>query len=80
MITMLRLKNISISGNTAEADFFPEDGTGHGHIVINLESEEIIHIDHAPGYELIYPGHARKQLVRMAKSDDRRSECTVMWY
>ena len=77
---MLRLKNISIAGNTAEADFFPEDGAAYGHIVVDLESEEIIHIDHASGYEMIYPGHARKQLVHMAKSNDCRSECTVMWY
>lgn len=80
MITMLRLKNVKIGNEYAEADFFPEDGEKAGHVVVNLSNDEISTCDNAPGYGESYAGHARQRLVRMAKEKDHRSECIVMWY
>lgn len=77
---MLRLENIQIENNVAQADFIPEAEIERGHIIVDLKSEEIIRIKNVPGYEYIYPGHARARLVEMAKTKDPRLECTVMWY
>lgn len=77
---MLRLKNIKINSEVAEADFYPEDSETKGHIVVNLHTREIQSIQHVPGYEFMYPGHARHRLVEMAKEHDESSESLVMWY
>ena len=80
MTTMLRLKNVKIGSEYAEADFYPEDGLEHGHVVIDLSSEEIVSCADVPGYGASYRGHALQRLVEMAKKNDTRSECLVMWY
>lgn len=80
MNTMLRLKNIKIEAETAEADFYPEDRNEAGHIVVNLSDGEIVSCVDVSGYGDSYSGHARQRLVRMAKEKDTRSECIVMWY
>lgn len=80
MNTMLRLKNVKIGNEIAEADFYPEDGQKAGHIVVNLSDEEISSCVDVPGYGASYSGHARQRLVKMAKEKDIRSECLVMWY
>lgn len=77
---MLRLKNIRIDENFAEADFIPENSDKVGHIVVDLKSEEIKDIVHVEGYEFMYPGHARYRLVKMAQENDTRSETLVLWY
>ena len=77
---MLRLKNIKITDKTAEADFYPENLDLYGHIVVDLASREIVDIRHVPGYEFMYPGHARKELVRIAKAGETRETSVVMWY
>lgn len=77
---MLHLKNIAINETMAEADFYPEGGTAFGHIVVDVAHEEIVEITHVPGYEIIYPEHAKRQLIRMAKDDNPRPEYRVMWY
>lgn len=77
---MLRLKNIIIRSEYAEADFYPEDGQKAGHIVVNLSDEEISSCVDVPGYGASYSGHARQRLVKMAKENDTRAECLVMWY
>lgn len=77
---MLRLKNIKINSEVAEADFYPEDSEICGHIVVDLHTEEIQSIQHVPGYEFMYPGHAAWKLIDMAKEHDESSECLVMWY
>lgn len=80
MTTMLRLKNVKIASEYAEADFFPEDGEEFGHVVVDLSTEEISSCDNVPGFGPSYVGHARQRLVRMAKEKDHRNECIVMWY
>ncbi len=80
MITMLRLKNVKIGNEYAEADFFPEDGEKAGHVIVDLSNGEISACDNVPGFGESYAGHARQRLVRMAKEKDYRNECIVMWY
>ena len=76
---MLRLKNIKIGSKYAEADFYPEDSNQHGHIVVSLEDNEIYSSEEVSGYGESYIAHARNRLVQMAKENDARSECIVMW-
>ena len=73
-------KNIKINNCYAEADFFPEDTKIPGHIIVDLQSEEIFFIRDVQKYEFMYPGHAIKKLIQMAKENDTRTECIVMWY
>lgn len=80
MTTMLRLKNVKIGSEYAEADFYPEDGEKGGHIVVRLSDGEISSCDSVAGYGESYSGHARQRLARMAKEKDHKSECIVMWY
>lgn len=77
---MLRLKNVKIESEYAEADFYPEDGAVFGHVVVGLSDGEIISCVPASGYGDSYTGHARQRLVSMAKENDNREECLVMWY
>lgn len=80
MTTMLRLKNVKIGSEYAEADFYPEDGREAGHVVVDLSNGEIKSCTDVPGYGASYRGHARQRLVKMAREDDLRTECLVMWY
>lgn len=80
MTTMLRLKNIKIGSEYAEADFYPEDSQAAGHIVVNLSTNEIESCVEVYGYGDSYKGHALQRLIKMAKENDIRTECTVMWY
>lgn len=84
MLSMVRLKNIKINDRTAEADYFPEDSTAPGHIVVDLSSEEIMSATYADGYEppydASYKGHALWTLLEMAKAGDTSTERLVMWY
>ncbi|MBQ0037747.1 MAG: hypothetical protein KBS74_03650 [Clostridiales bacterium] len=77
---MLHLKNIRINEQVAEADFYPENEKQCGHISVDLKSEEISEIINVPGYELVYPGHARKKLAKMAQENDHSNECVIFWY
>ena len=77
---MLRLKNIRIGSEYAEADFYPENIQQAGHIVVNLSTEEISSCSDVPGYGASYRGQAAQCLVKMANENDLRNECTVMWY
>lgn len=80
MTTMLRLKNIRIGSEYAEADFYPEDSQIAGHVVANLSTGEIESCIEISGYGDSYKGHALQRLIKMAKENDLRTECTVMWY
>ena len=79
MTTMLRLKNVKIGSEYAEADFYPEDGEKHGHIIVALAAGEICSCTAVTGYGESYSAHARQRLVRMVQEKDARSECLVMW-
>ena len=79
MITMLRLRNVKIGVEFAEADFYPEDGKDSGHVIVRLSDGEIVSSVEVSGYGASYVGHARQRLVSMFKDKDDRSECLVMW-
>ena len=76
---MVRLKNVKIENEYAEADFYPEDSDRAGHVIVNLSSGEVVCND-VPGYGEEYGDQASRRLVKMAKENDTRSECLVMWY
>ena len=80
MTIMLRLKNIKIEGNKAEADFYPEDSKEAGHIVVDLDAEEVVSCKDVSGYGESYRGHAKMALIKMAKENNTTTERTVMWY
>lgn len=77
---MLKLKNIKIKNNIAQADFTPENTGLWGHIEVDLSTQEVIAVKHVPEYEMFYPGHAKRKLIEMAQTRDNRTECLVMWY
>lgn len=77
---MLRLKNIKIGNEYAEADFYPESGQESGHIIVDLSIGEIVSCIDVSGYGASYRGHALQRLVKMAQEKDTRTECLVMWY
>jgi len=77
---MLRLKNIQFQNNVAEADFYPENSKEAGHIVVNLETKEVISCEEVPGFGESYRGHAKWHLIRMANEGATAKEQTVMWY
>ena len=77
---MVRLKNIKIANGIAEADFYPEESTIAGHIVVDVTSHEIISCKEVPGYGESYKGHSKWHLIRMAKANETATERTVMWY
>lgn len=77
---MLRLKNIKIGIDKAEADFYPEDSKNCGHIVVSLETKEIVSCNDVLGFGESYRGHAKLHLLKMAKDRNTDTERTVMWY
>lgn len=79
MTIMLRLKNIKIGNGKAEADFYPEESKKPGHIVVSLDSKEIVVCEGVPGYGESYLGHAKQHLIKMAKENNKATERTVMW-
>lgn len=66
--------------NKSEADFYPEAEAICGHIVVDLQSEEIIALKNVPGYSCMYPGHAGTKLIELAKEHSTEKERMVMWY
>lgn len=77
---MVWLKNIKIGDKIAKADFSPENTGSWGHLEVDLSTREVISIEHVPGYQMFYPGHAKRKLIEMAQTKDNRTECLVMWY
>ena len=80
MHTMLRLKNIRIENNVAEADFYPEDCPTCGHIVVDLVSGKVVSYSEVMDYGASYLAHARQNLLRLAAEKSLQTECLVMWY
>ena len=77
---MLRLENVEIRGNMAQADYYPETETQSGFIRVDLETEEIVELTTVAGYETMYPAHALRTLVRMANEGDTSTTRTTRWY
>ena len=79
---MLRLKNIKKVDNEIKADFYIEDSSECGHIVIDINKMDIKEYSMPLGWEtyFIYLAHARDSILRMIKENDIVEECLVMWY
>ena len=77
---MLRLTNISVNGDFASADFYPEDCPIGGRIIVNLSTGQIETFDAVPGYDGTYRGMARQGLIAAAKKTPAPKKHLVMWY
>ena len=77
---MVRLERIEINGRMAEADFYPEDSTQYGHVVVNLDTRDYTETVSVSDYGLSYAHHAARELVRISKEGDIPERRTVMWY
>ena len=76
---MVRLKNIQFRSRIAETDYYPEEELVKGHVVVDLESEEILSFERAGDFGDSYLGHARARLVEMYKEGSAQKECLIMW-
>lgn len=76
---MVRLKNIMINNKTASADFYPEDSEVAGHMVVDIESGEIVQLIKVDsiGWGI---SHVKRELIRMARENSKDTERLVMWY
>ena len=73
---MVRLKNIRFHNRIAEADYYPEEGLVKGHLVVDLEFEEIRSFDRAGDFGDSYLGHARARLVELHKEGSTRKKAS----
>lgn len=77
---MLRLENVKIQDNIAEADYYPEAKTEKDFIRINLDTREILELVITSGCEAMHPAHAMRTLIRMAEEGDTSTTRMTMWY
>ena len=79
---MLELRNLQRNGNLIEADYYPENSVQAGHIVVDIEQEEILSLIEPEGYEnsFMYPSHARNALLRVVQEEKLPAAYKVMWY
>lgn len=77
---MLRLLNVKIQNDIAQAEYTPEEETQRGFIRVDLKTQQVLEQTDVPGYEIMHPAHARTALIRMASEGDKRTERLVMWY
>ena len=79
---MVTLKNIKKGNKIISADYYPEDSTEPGHIVVDIESQKIISQITAKEDEGwgLYAIHARNGLLEVAKSGKIPEKKVVMWY
>lgn len=79
---MVRLKKINRTGNTIEADYYPEDSSAAGHIVLDISTGKIkqhIKSDFCSSVTM-YSNHAAYKLMQLAQEENLPDEYTVMWY
>lgn len=78
---MIVLKEIKMSQNRIEADYYPENENVCGHISIGLPKGDTIELIPARGYEhTTCASHAKMELLRLAKLERIPREKTVVWY
>ena len=68
---MVRLVNIQINDKFASADYYPENDKIGGHIVVDIETEEIVRLIKADNI-----GWG----VSQARTHSADTERTVLWY
>ena len=78
---MITLKKIKREGNIISADYYIEDDSGRGYVEVDFTTEKIIFLQAPPGWEnYSCASHAKRELLRIAKSDTIPEERTVLWY
>ena len=83
---MVIVKNIKKDNNIISCDYVPEDSEYVGHIVVNLESEDIIEHKNSgfPGVLFFkddaYALHAKTKLLEISDNKVFDEPVTVMWY
>ncbi len=79
---MVTLKNIRRNNDIIECDFYPEDSTLPGHMIVNLDSGDITSVSLPEGYEntFSYTVHAHNGLVELSKKEKLPEQWLVMWY
>lgn len=79
---MVKLKNIRRNERTIEADFYPEDSKEAGHILIDVQSKEVLERTYPKEYEgrFSYATHAKRALLELAEKEELPETYTVMWY
>lgn len=79
---MVILKNIKRNETTMECDFYPEGDCEYGHMIVDLNSEEIIESSIPEEYDhgLNYKGHTRSALVELSQKEELPEKWIVMWY
>ena len=78
---MVCIRNIKKNGNLLSCDYYPENKSLGGHIVVDINSKEIIEHNSASEQELYtYPNMARVRLLQFADKDEFPSEAFCCWY
>ena len=78
---MVRLKNLKKNNNLAECDFLPEDSQIPGHMIVDLESGDIIEYTLPEKYEWCtkHVYHAARNLKKLIKNNEFPNNYLVMW-
>jgi len=79
---MLRLKKVKKLDNEVTAEFYIEDSSECGHIVIDINIMDIKEYSMPSGWEtnFIYLAHARYSIIKMIEENNIVEERLVMWY
>jgi len=79
---MLRLKKVKKLDNEVTAEFYIEDSSECGHIVIDINIMDIKEYSMPSGREndFIYLAHARDSIIKMIEENNIVEERLVMWY
>ena len=79
---MLRLKEVKKLDNEVTAEFYIEDSSECGHIVIDINIMDIKEYSMPSGREtdFIYLAHARYSIIKMIEENNIVEERLVMWY
>lgn len=79
---MVKLKNIKKDNTSIECDILPEDSVHSGHVVVNLDSEELAGYSLPDEYEWCrnHVNHAKNTLIKLSKEEELPKEYLVMWY
>lgn len=78
---MVKLKNLKRNDHIGECDIFPEDSLRAGHIVIDLDREELQEYSLPDGYEwcVNHVHHAAKGLADLLREGKMPEEYLMMW-
>lgn len=79
---MLRLKKVKKIDNEVTAEFYIEDTSECGHIVIDINIIDIKEYSMPSGREtdFMYLAHARDSIIKMIEENNIVEERLVMWY